>query len=880
LLSSRSCTRTGVLLSLAICLTSGALAQTPTPQPPAPTPAPAPAPTPTPQPPKPGPQPPTPAQKPGDAKPADAKPTPPVKPGTPKPYKDVVTAEAKSDKGLFTVHRIDEKVLFEIPTTMYDKDMLWHTEIAQTGSGAGYGGTAVGEKLIRWSRRNNTVYLRSVSYGMRGDGKTAIQKAVDASNVSPIIMTFPVEAEGENKSAVIDVTRFYAGDASPVPGGGAIGGGADPSRSYLERIKSFPTNIEARAVVTFNRGGAVTTTVHHSLVLLPEKPMQGRYYDSRVGYFTESFDDYGSNENRMKERELIARYRLEKKDPTQRVSDPVKPIVYYISREVPEKWRFCMKKAVEAWNPCFEQAGFSHAIVAKDAPTEQEDPTWDPEDARYSVIRWAAQPVENAMGPHLSDPRTGEILSAHIIVWHDVMKLAEEWYFAQVACMDKRAQTLPIAEPLMSELMCYVVTHEVGHTLGLRHNHKASASYTAAQLRDSAFTEKYGDEASIMDYGRFNYVAQPGDNARLIPIIGPYDKFAIEWGYKPFPNATTPEMEKSGLDEIASRQVGDPTLRFGGEDANSRVDPTVQTEDLGSDPIEATGYGLKNIERNAHILLTATAKYGEDYSMLQEMYSQLLNQRMMEMSHVVKLVGGVVQTDYHVGRGGDVYRPVPKERQAKAVQFLVENAFSTPRSLMIPDVLNRIEFGGVASRVLSSQTFILNGLLAESRMQRLVDREVMPTAQAYTVSELVTDVQNGIWTELAVPSPKIDICRRNLQRAYLKALQPRLVGDTASQSEFRPVALGALRGLQEKVITAIPKTTDTATLLHLRDCKVQIENILNPKYIASNGGGNQGFFYQFLHYEETLPEAQKSGYDCHLTAAQDWLKAMLEPTQK
>ncbi len=545
--------RTGVLLTLSLGLATGATAQTPVPAPvpaPAPTPAP-PAPVPPTPTPTPTPAPtPAPGQKPAEAKPA----APPPKPGTPKAYKDVITAEAKSDTGLFTVHRIDEKVYFEIPTAMYDEDMLWQTELAQTGSGAGYGGTHVGEKVIRWTRRNNTMYLRAISYTMRGDGKTAIQKAVDAANVSPIIATFPVEAEGTNKSAVIDVTRFYAGDAGPVPGSGAIGGGADPSRSYLERIKSFPTNIEARAVVTYSARGGITTTVHHSLVLLPEKPMQGRYYDSRVGYFTDSFSDYGSNENRVKDREFINRYRLEKKDPTAKVSDPVKPIVYYISREVPEKYRFALKQGIEAWSSCFEQAGFSHAIIAKDAPTELEDPNWDPEDARYSVIRWAAQPIENAVGPHISDPRTGEILSAHVIIWHDVMKLSEQWYFAQVACLDKRAQTLPLPEPLMGELLRYIVTHEVGHTLGLRHNHKASSSYTAAQLRDAAFTEKFGDEASIMDYGRFNYVAQPGDNARLIPIIGPYDKFAIEWGYKPFPGATTPGRgeTESGRDRGAA----------------------------------------------------------------------------------------------------------------------------------------------------------------------------------------------------------------------------------------------------------------------------------------------------------------------------------------
>ena len=384
-------------LPVLVALSLASAAQPPAPKPPSPTPpTPIPAPAPT-----------KPDAKPGD-KPAEAKP-PALKPGEPKPYKDVITAEAKTEKGVFTVHRIDEKVYFEIPTSMYDKDMLWQTEIAQTGGGAGFGGTHVGEKVIRFSRHKNSIFIRSISWDIRGDGKTAIQKAVDITNVSPIIASLPIEAEGEGKAAVVNVTQFYVNDQSPVPAGPAIGGGADANRSYIERIKAFPLNIEAHVLVTFNRGAnPITTVVHHSLVMLPEKPMSPRYYDSRVGYFTEEYSDYGSSEHRVVDRELIARYRLEKKDPKARISDPVKPIVYYVSREVPDEWRNYIHQAIEDWQPAFEQAGFSHAIIAKDAPSETEDPNWDPEDARYSVIRWVAQPVEKltAMGPHLHDPRT------------------------------------------------------------------------------------------------------------------------------------------------------------------------------------------------------------------------------------------------------------------------------------------------------------------------------------------------------------------------------------------------------------------------------------------------------------------------------------------
>jgi hypothetical protein len=820
-----------------------------------------------------------------ETKAADTKPAPPVKPvkaGEPKPYKDVITAEARTDKGLFLVHQIDDKVYFEIPTAMLGKEMVWQTEIAQTGGGAGYGGLPVGSKVIRWTRRNNTIYLRSVSYAVRGDGKTAIQRAVDAANVSPILAAFPVEAEGPGKAAVIDATRLYAGDAGPVAAGPSMGGGADASRSFIDRIKSFPLNIEGRATVTFNRpAGAVTTTVHHSMALLPDKPMQGRYFDSRVGFFSEAFSDYASGEHRVKDREFATRYRLEKKNPAAAVSDPVKPIVYYVSREVPEEWRKYIKQAIEDWQPAFEQAGFSHAIIAKDAPTEAEDPNWDPEDVRYSVIRWAAQPVENARGPHIHDPRSGEILSAHVIVWHDVLKLAEQWYFTQCACLDPRAQTLPLPQALMGELVRYVVCHEVGHTLGLRHNHKASSSYTVAQLRSKEFTDKFGDEASIMDYGRFNYVAQPGDNAHLIPMLGPYDKFAIEWGYKPIPNAGTPEAEKSALDAIAARQALDATLRFGGEDAIAMADPSVQTEDLGSDPVEATAYGLKNIDRNVNLLVNATTRFGEDYSLLEEMYTALLNQRQQELFHVAKLVGGVVETRYQAGRGGDVFRPVSRQQQQRAVKFLLANGFTTPTNLLVPAILNRIEPGGTMARVLNSQTFLLNSLLSEARLRRMMDKEAMPTGPAYTVAQLVGDLQNGIWSELDAPTPTVDIYRRNLQRNYLQTLKPRLMSDATGQSEFRPVVMAALRALQPKVNVALSRAKDPATAVHLRDCQNQIENLLHPKFASAPASGLGGLLSFFsANFEEMLPEAQKPEDGCRLTSPIDWINGVVKPRGK
>ena len=759
----------------------------------------------------------------------------------PKPYDEVVTKEAKSDKGVFTVHRIDDKVLFEIPKAEMGKEMLLATEVAATPAGTGgYGGTATGHDVVRWVRRGDTVFLRTVDYSSRAVGTGAIARAVEASSVEPIAAVFPVAAEGKDDSVVIDVTRFFTSDPAEFSVRGELGGGApDPSRSYVERVKAFPTNVELTSTLTFvggsipglAPGGARTALIHYSLVNLPEKPMMPREFDARVGYFTEDFSLYGDPQNRVVDKSYIARYRLEKKDPNAALSEPVKPIVYYISREVPEWLHPYMKKAVEDWNPAFEQAGFKNAIVCKEAP---DDPNWDPEDARYSVIRWAPTATENAMGPHISDPRTGEILSAHIIIWHNVMKLGQTWYFTQVGDLDPRASKLPLPQDLLGRIMQYVVCHEVGHTLGLRHNHKASSAYTVEQLRSKAFTDEYGDEASIMDYGRFNYVAQPGDDANLIPILGPYDKFAIEWGYKPFPNTKKPEDDKRALDLIASRGVSNPMLRFGGEDAAASVDPTVQTEDLGSDPIEATRYGLMNIDRIAKLLIPATTKYGEDYEVLSETYADLVAQRTRELVHVTKLVGGVVENRTLAGRGGANFTPVPAARQEAAVDFLVKNAFTTPTSLITPDLLYRIQPTGAQQNVLTGQRIILLQLLSPDKISRLQDASALGTG-GYTVDRLVNDVQNGIWSELMTPFPKVDPFRRNLQRAYLEAMQAKLEAENASPapSDLRASITGNLMELRGTLGRAILKTTDPETKRHLMDTRTTVERILNPPNVVN-----------------------------------------------
>ena len=766
-----------------------------------------------------------------------------------RPYDDVITKEAKSDPGLFLVHRINDKVFFEIPASAFGKDMLWVTQLESTKSGYGYGGSPLGHRVVRWEQRGDDVLLRDVNYAIRAEAKDPIRNAVEATSVAAIIDVLPVRAYGKDKAPVVEATSLFVGDLPEFSARRRLGAaGVDAKRTFIDAVKSFPENIEAKVLVTYRPsdgpgggggpggpgagrrpggGGAVTVKLHHSMVKLPESPMKPRRYDDRVGFFTEEFEEYGNvKSHQVEDVQYITRWRLEKKDPNADVSEPKKPIVFYIGREVPEKWKPWVKKGVEAWQDAFEKAGFKNAILAKDAPSPQEDPDWDAEDARYSSIRWLPAKIENAMGPHVHDPRTGEILESDILMYHNILKLVRDWYFVQASPNDPRAQALPLPDDLIGELIAYVVSHEVGHTLGFPHNMKASSSYTVEQLRDKAFTKENGVEASIMDYGRFNYVAQPGDGVRLIPIIGPYDRFAVEWGYREFKGAKTYDEEKAELDKIVAKQLKDPVLRFG--DPNPAEDPSQQTEDLGSDPIAATTLGLKNIDRVAGFLVKATTKKGENYDQLRNMYGQLVAQRGRELGHVVHLVGGLVANNVWFGDGDRIYEAVPAARQRDAVKFIVENGLTVPPALIAPEILDRLEAHGAANRFAQAQQALLRSLLMEPRLNRMAELANRDPKSAYAPADLFNDLHAAILGDLKAEPKDLDLYRRNLQRGYVSILVDSLESSRRS-SDAVALARGELTRTLAEINENREKFKDAATRSHLDDLRARISEALEPK---------------------------------------------------
>lgn len=788
----------------------------------------------------------------------------------PKAFTDFIKTDAKEDQGLFTVYFQEDKYYFEIADSVFNRDILIVNRIARSGANlrsgmSGYGGDQINENVIRFERGpKNNVFLRNLSFSERSkDSTQAMFLSVMNSNIQPIAAAFDIVAYGKNKNnLIIDMTAFINDDNdifffSPGYKSSLRLGGIKKDMSYIDKITSFPQNTEIKTVKTYGRtappgvsgaaasaaaSGNATLELNTSIVLLPKVPMQGRQFDPRVGYFTVHYTDFDANPQGVKRNALITRWRLEPKDEDLEkynrgeLVEPKKQIVFYIDPATPEKWVDYLIAGVNDWQSAFEKAGFKNAIVGKRAPTPEEDPEWSLEDARYSAIVYKPSSVPNASGPHVNDPRSGEILESHINWYHSVMTLLRNWYFIQASPNDQRAQKMEFEDDLMGELIRFVSSHEVGHTLGLRHNFGASSSYPVEKLRDPKWVKEHGVAASIMDYARFNYIAQPGDGitgADLYPRINYYDKWAIEWGYKLIPDAKSEEAEKPTLNQWILTKANDPKYWFGTE--SNPDDPRSQSEDLGDDSMLASHYGILNLQRIVPNLESWTAADHEGYDNLKELYGEVVTQYNRYAGHVTKNIAGIYETPKTIEQKGPVYELVPAKKQQRAIDFLNKEVFTTPQWLINYDISNKIGEDPI-TRIGAIQNGVIGRLLSARTIDKLIKAEVQDK-KAFGVNDLFQGLNKGIWDNLSNES---DIYKRNLQKQYVTNLiqlltspkEPRtafgqIVVDP-TQSDISSIARAELDKLQQQIKGATLKSK-SLTSYHLQDLDQRINSALNPE---------------------------------------------------
>jgi len=782
----------------------------------------------------------------------------PKKPDEIKPYKEVIPDSAYTKKGLFTIHEVDNNWFFEIPDSLFNRDILVVTRFDKVAGGAGvYGGELVNQQMVRWVKGpSKNVFLQLVLTVSVADSSNSIFKAVASSNVNPYIASFPIKAYGKN-SVVLDVQNYFSGDNAGISFSSATRkrlmlGALQPDRSFIESIHTYPVNTEIKTVKTFTvqampaglpnsfpgahgfdaakDAGVATMSFNNSFLLLPKTPMAQRQFDPRVGYFADEYTQYSDNQQRVKDDRFIVRWRLEprpedvEKWQHGKLVEPKKQLVYYIDPATPAKWIPYLKAGINDWSKAFEKAGFKNAIVAKEWPVN--DTAMSMEDARFSVLRYFASDISNAYGPNVHDPRSGEIIESHIGWYHNVMKLVHDWYMIQAAPNDPRARKMVFDDELMGSLIRFVSSHEIGHTLGLRHNFGSSSTVPVEMLRNKKWLDQHGHTPSIMDYARFNYVAQPEDHLtpdELYPHIGEYDRWAIQWGYSYSGGKTEKEDH-----EIMSRLIIDslsenPRLWFGTE--SDPYDPRCQNEDLGDDAMKAGDYGILNLQRVIKGLPEWTKETADTYDNLEEMYNQVAGQYMRYMGHVLKNIGGIYTTPKSIEQTGNVYEPVAKAKQQEALAFLNRQFFTTPQWLLDSSIINKIHNPAGGSAVASMQVSVITSLLDADRLKRMSSAAEQFGTQCYPPDELLTDVEKYIFSEWSSKSP-IDYYRRNIQKAYVDALIADFKNKNADVSSL---AYGHLLQL-EKLGKQIADTyQDKMSKYHVQALGLSISKVLDAR---------------------------------------------------
>lgn len=768
-------------------------------------------------------------------------------------YDKVITKAALTRQGMFTVHLVDNRYYFEIPDSLLGREILAVTRyVATPEQTQSYGGEKVNEQTLYFERGpQNRLFARvKVFRATVKDTTDAIYKAVQTSGVTPIAAAFDVKCVNPaNGNVVIEVTDFFRKDNSIVAMSSAekadkkLGGFLD-DRSFIRSIRSYPVNIEIKTTKTFssaagNAAGALTFDLNTSMVLLPQVPMRRRLFDNRVGYFANRYTLYGDNTQEVKDYDFITRYRLEPRDEDVEkykrgeLVEPKKQIVYYIDPATPKKWRPYLMAGVNDWQKAFEQAGFKNAIVAKEWP--ENDTTMSMEDARFSVIRYFASEIPNAYGPHVSDPRSGEILESHVGWYHNVMNLVHDWYMIQAGPLDARARKMQFDDELMGDLIRFVSSHEIGHTLGLRHNMGASSQTPVEKLRDKAWVEANGHTVSIMDYARFNYVAQPEDHigkAGIYPRIGMYDKWAIQWGYKNIFNTADEYEDSKVLNKwIVDSLRANPRLWFGGEGKDEN--PRAQTEDLGDDHVKASDYGMANLKRVVAALPEWTREEGDLYNNLSHIHKRVRAQYMRYVMHVMKNAqGGTYITEKSVEETGNVYTPIPKQVIQASIDFMGRHVIMPPLWLYPPAITGKIKVTPMED-ICGLQNNLLNNLLNPGILYTIMQKN-LENSDSYTVPAYLNDVKKAAWRKFTGNNAQ-DVYLRNAQRAYVdrlvmilrpKALEEGKMPTNAERSDARLYVRMHLQQLKSELaqMTAV----GSFETLHKQDLLTQIDKALNP----------------------------------------------------